>query len=72
VVGGGAGNYSWDPLHLYPDPIYPQYQRWIQECELNHGRLAMLAFTGMYLAEWFTGIPASRAPLLWIQQQQAL
>jgi hypothetical protein len=31
------------------------------EMELNHGRLAMISFFGMYFQEVLTGIPVSNA-----------
>jgi hypothetical protein len=51
------GNYGFDPLKLMPDT--EEDKRWIKEVELNHCRLAMVAFVGMLGQEYFTGVPVS-------------
>jgi hypothetical protein len=54
------GDYGWDILRLYPrgDSLEEKEdRRWIETVELNHGRLAMIAFIGMLGQEYLTGIP---------------
>lgn len=34
--------------------------------ELNNGRLAMIAITGMIVQEYFTGVPVTLALLQWL------
>jgi hypothetical protein len=57
------GNYGFDPLHLRP--IDPVENRSMIEKELNHGRLAMIAFVGILVQEYVTGVPLGEAFKSW-------
>lgn len=58
------GNYGFDPLRLRPSNKV-EY-RDMQEKELNHGRLAMIAITAMLVQEYATGIPILPAFQQWV------
>ena len=58
------GNYAFDPLRLRPDD--PEEYRDMMNKELNNGRLAMIAITGMIVQEYFTGVPVTLALLQWL------
>eukprot|EP00607_Mallomonas_marina_P011046 CAMPEP_0182424772 /NCGR_PEP_ID=MMETSP1167-20130531/11027_1 /TAXON_ID=2988 /ORGANISM="Mallomonas Sp, Strain CCMP3275" /LENGTH=153 /DNA_ID=CAMNT_0024604841 /DNA_START=795 /DNA_END=1256 /DNA_ORIENTATION=- len=62
--GYSNGDYGFDPLQLAPRTAR-EYRR-MQEKELNNGRLAMVAFVGMFVQEYTTGIPVSRVLLKWL------
>eukprot|EP00929_Paragymnodinium_shiwhaense_P074299 TRINITY_DN3800_c0_g2_i2.p1 TRINITY_DN3800_c0_g2~~TRINITY_DN3800_c0_g2_i2.p1 ORF type:complete len:260 (+),score=61.95 TRINITY_DN3800_c0_g2_i2:74-853(+) len=47
----GFGTYQWDPLELTKE--YPEHLPWYREAELKHGRIAMLAMTGMVAQDAF-------------------
>ncbi len=51
------GDYGFDPLQLMP--VEPKERRIAQEMELNHCRLAMIAFLGIVVQEYATGQPIS-------------
>jgi hypothetical protein len=51
-----CGNYGFDPLNFMPDT--EEDRLWIREVELNHGRLAMMAFVGLLFQEYFFGLPS--------------
>lgn len=55
------GDYGFDPLGLKPTDEN-EYNEFIA-AELNHGRLAMIAFLGMLAQEYSTGLPIT-APLV--------
>lgn len=59
------GNYGFDPLKLMPED--PEDKKWIIEAELNHGRLAMIAFIGILGQEYLVGVPASQILRYFIQ-----
>eukprot|EP00967_Tisochrysis_lutea_P036190 scaffold43532_cov34-Tisochrysis_lutea.AAC.2 len=48
-----AGDLGWDPLGIKPED--PMRFRRMQECELSHGRLAMLAAAGFMAQEAVSG-----------------
>ena len=50
-----CGDYGFDPLNLRPEKE-DEYQ-WMVAKELNHGRLAMVAFIGILVQEYFIGVP---------------
>lgn len=56
------GDYGFDPLGLKPEN--PEDFRDFVEIELNHGRLAMIAFIGILAQEYMTGLPPL-PPLQW-------
>lgn len=58
------GNYGFDPLRLRPEDK-AEY-RDMQDKELNHGRLAMIAITAMLVQEYSTGVPILPAFQQWI------
>jgi len=49
------GDYNFDPLRLKPKEA--RELRLMEDRELNHGRLAMVAFVGMLVQEYTTGLP---------------
>ena len=49
------GDLGFDPLKLKPSDS--SYFREFVEIEINHGRLAMIAFIGMLGQEYLTGKP---------------
>ena len=53
--GRECGDYGFDPLQLMPTDKHDK--RWIQEVELNHGRLAMIAMFMIFFREYFIGLP---------------
>lgn len=53
------GDLRFDPLGLYPFQWAPR--RYIQNCELSHGRLAMLAAAGFIAQEAVSGQPLLEA-----------
>ena len=55
------GDYGFDPLGFYPRT--KREKRFMIEKELNHGRLAMVAFIVMMGQEYFTGVPISKSIL---------
>ena len=59
------GNYAFDLLRLRPDDKV-EY-RDMQNKELNHGRLAMIAMAGMLVQEYLTGVPVTVALLQWLR-----
>ena len=48
-----VGDFGFDPLNLYPSNL--DKQKRIKTVELNNGRLAMLAITGMVVQELVSG-----------------
>merc|ERR550539_1249572 len=46
--------FKWDPLKL--SETYEPFQAWFRECELRHGRTAMIAVVG-YIVPDFVRIP---------------
>ena len=42
--GRAAGDFAWDPLFL---TVKPDSKAFLQESEIAHSRLAMLAFSGL-------------------------
>eukprot|EP01036_Dinobryon_divergens_P026500 gene26500-35163_t len=50
------GNYGFDPLGFMPES--EEDRKYMVESELNNGRLAMIAFIGMLVQEYFTAVPA--------------
>ena len=48
------GDFGFDPLGLRPESIEEFYE--LQTKELNNGRLAMIAITGMVVQETVTGV----------------
>ena len=59
------GNYAFDVLRLRPEDKI-EYRE-MQNKELNHGRLAMIAMAGMLLQEYLTGVPVTVALLQWLR-----
>ena len=53
------GDLGFDPLRMYP--ASEQGRRYMQTCELSHGRLAMLASAGFLAQETVTGEPWAQA-----------
>jgi len=62
------GNYGFDPLKLASKDAV-QY-RTMQERELNHGRLAMIASIGMIVQEYTTGLPVLTALSRWLSGEE--
>jgi len=61
AVNRVGGDWGFDPLRLLPDPNANELQadlNWILSVELSHGRLAMIAWLGLFAQETVTGIPA--------------
>lgn len=58
-----TGNYGFDPLRLQPKN--PILRRELDELELNHGRLAMVAVIGMIGQEYLTGLPIFTSLQIW-------
>eukprot|EP01035_Chromulina_nebulosa_P019343 gene19343-25208_t len=58
------GNYGFDPFNCMPDDEVDQID--LKERELNNGRLAMIAFTGMILQEYLTGQPVLISLTTWL------
>ena len=58
------GDYGFDPLRLRGKDSAEA--RRMQERELNHCRLAMVAFVGMLGQEYLTGLPVWQALLQWL------
>lgn len=58
------GDYGFDPLNLRSKD--PTEARLMQERELNHCRLAMVAFVGMLGQEYLTGLSVQQALVLWL------
>ena len=50
-----CGDYGFDPLNLRP--VNEEEYQWMVAKELNHGRLAMIAFLGILFQEYCTGLP---------------
>ena len=63
------GDYGFDPLRLQPTEA--NERRDMQEKELNHGRLAMIAAIGMIGQEYLTGLPIRTSIELWLQSPLA-
>jgi hypothetical protein len=57
------GDYGFDPLGLLPSD--DTARRTMVEKELNHGRLAMIAFLGIFAQEYITGVPVGTALQDW-------
>jgi len=49
--GHGWGRYEFDPLCL--SDRYPEHLAWYREAELKHGRVAMLAYVGLVVPDFF-------------------
>ncbi|KAJ1439393.1 hypothetical protein B484DRAFT_323545, partial [Ochromonadaceae sp. CCMP2298] len=58
------GDYKFDPLNLLPRNAIDR--RFIQEAELNNGRLAMMAMAGLIVQEYLTGVPSMQALADWL------
>ena len=53
-------------------PTDPAEKLNMQNKELNHGRLAMIAVMGIFLQEYLTGYPALESLKLWISSDLPL
>lgn len=60
------GDYGFDPLRLQPTEA--NEKRDMQEKELNHGRLAMIAAIGMIGQEYLTGLPIRTSLEVWLRE----
>jgi len=49
--GDGVESYQFDPLCL--SDRYPEHLPWYREAELKHGRVAMLAYVGLIVPDFF-------------------
>lgn len=61
AINRHGGDWGFDPLRLLPDandPLQRSDLAWILSVELSHGRLAMIAWLGLFAQESLTGIPA--------------
>lgn len=47
----GAGRYEFDPLNFCE--LFPENLPWCREAEVKHGRVAMLAYAGLVLPDFF-------------------
>ncbi|CAM9503408.1 unnamed protein product [Ascophyllum nodosum] len=72
-ISNEAGNKVFDPLGLAElhkiNPDVNPHPKWLQESELKHGRICMLAFVGIITAQlgiYFPGLGYEAVP--WYQQ----
>jgi len=47
----GAGRYEFDPLNF--SELFPENLPWYREAEVKHGRIAMLAYVGLVVPDFF-------------------
>eukprot|EP00435_Cladocopium_sp_Y103_P021108 s932_g5.t1 len=47
----GAGRYEFDPLNFCE--LFPENLPWYREAEVKHGRVAMLAYAGLVMPDFF-------------------
>jgi len=67
--GYDNGDYGYDPLRLRPSD--PALYREVQEMELNHARLAMVAIIGMIGQEYLTGLPIGESLSMWLSSSSS-